>query len=160
MESDVIVDFPKILQEFMDNRNNRRSYSKPSYDTDNHKSQMGGDYIGSPIVFKRRTNFRDKTGKYIYEWDYVLINGEEYLIQINGGLLLIESKDNYEGSLSKYKSKELEIIREYDFGGKIVIKGINATANNISNMERISMGITYNYNEIMNGSKSRLFREF
>ena len=159
MESDVIIDVPKIMQKFLDNRVNRGPYSNPIYLSDKKNWQLGGDFKGDPIVFKRRTDYRDKTGKYIYEWDYVLVDGKKVLIQINGGLLVGRS-DYGEISISAHEDKEMEIVEEFDFEGRIVIKGINAVSNNIQDMSSKANYILDIEQNIKDGCKNRLGREY
>lgn len=159
MESDVIIDVPKIMQRFLDNRDNRRSYSNPVYLSDKKDWQLGGDFEGDEIVFKRRTDYRDKTGKYIYEWDYVLIGGKKVLIHINGGLLVGRS-DYGEISISAHTDKEFEIVGEFDFKGRIVIKGINAVSNNIKDMSSVANHILDREQNIKDGCKEKMRREY
>lgn len=160
MDKDIVIDFPKIMQKFMDGKGNRRSYSNPVYDTGNRENQMGGDFKGDPIVFKRRTRFLDKIGKDIYEWDYVLIDGEKRLIQINGGLVLGVSDDGHEILISRHTAKEFKIVGEYDFGGKIVIKGINSLNDKIIKMVVSASRIMDDFQNIQRGSKSIPYGDF
>ena len=102
---DVIIDFPKIMQKFMDNRDNRRNYSRSVYLTNKHNWQDGGDYKNDPIVFKQKTKFKDKYGKDIFEWDYVLVKGKKCLVTINGRIWQYTDSLGYSGCLPFKESK-------------------------------------------------------
>ena len=155
MESnkDVIIDFPKIMQKYMDNRDNRRSYSRPVYLCDKHDWQDGGDYEKDSIVFKRKTDYKDKNGKEIFEWDYVSVDGRKCLITLNAGVWEYTTPDSFSDRLSCKQSQDLEIIDSKEFNGKIVIKGINALEKNITNMALWASAIIDEYQNIRNGSK-------
>lgn len=153
MAKDIIVDFPKVMQRFRDNRDNRRNYSCPTYLTEEKEWQMGGDFPNDPIVFKRSTKYKDKTGRVIYEWDYILVDKEERLVQLSGGCWLGRSKEGGVILISAHLDKEFEIVGEFDFLGKIVIKGIDRLSDSINNMANAASSIESIRSNIDGGCK-------